>query len=42
MNKVFSVDPTTKTNINEYYLDSEQEIELKIKKTSVMDFFIRN
>ena len=35
MDKVFSVDPTTKTNINEYYLDSEQEIELKIKKTSV-------
>lgn len=34
MNKVFSVDPTTKTNINEYHLDSDHEVDLKIKKAT--------
>lgn len=34
MNKVFSVDPTTKTNINEYHLDSDHDVDLKIKKAT--------
>ena len=27
MNKIYSVDPATKTNINEYYLDSDHEVD---------------
>lgn len=34
MNKVYSIDPSTKTSLNEYHLDSDHEVDLRIKRAA--------